>query len=53
MKFRKTVTGLGLVAFALAVETQAHIPIFSGPDRAGPRERVQNVDWPCVVPKRV
>ena len=44
MTFRKTVTGLGLVAFALAVESQAHIPIFSGADTGTSPENAVFID---------
>ena len=44
MTFRKTFTGLGLVAFALAVETQAHIPILSGADTGTSPENAVFID---------
>ena len=44
MTFRKKVTGLGLVAFALAVEAQAHIPIFSGADTGTSPENAVFID---------
>jgi hypothetical protein len=44
MTFRKMVSGLGLAAFALAVETQAHIPIFSGANTGTSPENAVFID---------
>ena len=44
MTFRKMVSGLGFVVFALAVETQAHIPIFSGANAGTSPENAVFID---------